>query len=62
MTTGRAGGMTQPPWGILPAEPIGSSNDRQPRLFHRLPLKGLYFLPSSAGLPVNGSTYSISFI
>nr|DAK26013.1 MAG TPA: hypothetical protein [Caudoviricetes sp.] len=26
ITTGRAGGLHRPPWGLLPAEPIGSSN------------------------------------
>ena len=26
MTTSRAGGLRKPPWGVLHAEPIGSSN------------------------------------
>ena len=26
ITTGRAGGLHRPPWGLFPAEPIGSSN------------------------------------
>ena len=37
MTTGRAGGLHKPPWGISHAEPIGSSND--------LPLAEVALLP-----------------
>ena len=32
ITTGRVGGMHMPPWGLLPAEPIGSLNlDEDPQ-------------------------------
>ncbi|MBQ8717548.1 MAG: hypothetical protein IJY43_06900 [Clostridia bacterium] len=52
MTTSRAGGLHKPPWGISPAEPIGSSND--PPLAEVAPLPQMWQL--SFSLPcVNGN-------
>ena len=59
ITTGRAGGLHQPPQGIFLAEPKGPSKDLPTAFLSRAAPKGAYFhLPSFTGSPVNGSTYS----
>ena len=41
ITTGRAGGLHKPPWGMSRAEPVGSSNRLPIADFPGMPLKGL---------------------
>ena len=45
MTTGRAGGLRKPPWGMSQAEPIGSPKESANRTtFTDMPLKGTFLL------------------
>lgn len=50
ITTGRAGGLHKPPWGMSRAEPIGLIEQSANRAdFPGMPLKGLFYLPSFTG-------------
>ena len=51
-----------PPWGMLLAEPIGSSKVLPTAPFSPATPKGVSYLLSCVGLPVNGSTYSCRLI
>ena len=50
ITTGRAGGMHKPPWGMPMAEPIGSSKSLPTAQLSRAAPKGAFvYLPSVIG-------------
>ena len=51
-----------PPWGMFLAEPIGSSKVLPTAPFSPATPKGVSYLLSCVGLPVNGSTYSCRLI